>query len=322
VSSRVDVTGGGWTYGTEHELADWDCLDPARPLPPGYARSPDHTIVNSNGVAAQPNTAVYRYGGEVNTPPDEYPAAQADRLTDLVGLYPEARVNHRSNLHVHVRVPGLRDSLPLLKRVQAYVHAELPRVLPALEPIPHGVTPAERKRARRRRVSHQTFLTSARLARQLDSYTTEDFFSLEVPRSRAGVPLWHAQPRCCVNLRQLLQTDTVEFRHFPGTLDREGLLVCLQWCRDFLRCAMTGRPLARLWGEYRGRRFPRFEDVPFDEDQEVGYWATASGIGLAREEILANIETITARGWTAFRRTFAHRRAAQRAGALPRQRVP
>jgi hypothetical protein len=319
VNSRVDPTGEGWTYGAEHELADWDAR---LVLPGGYARSPDHTIVNSNGIAAQPNPSVYPYGGEINTPPDEYPSLQADRIDAIKAQFPNARVNHRSNLHVHVRVPGLRDNLGLLKRVQQCIHEQLPKVLPELEPIPKGATPAEQKRARRRRVSHQTFLTRSRLAGQLKADTVEEFFEREVPKSKSGAVMWHAQPRVCVNLRQLLQTNTIEFRHFPGTLDRDRLLSCILWCRDFLRYALRDRNIVELWGQYRGHTFPKFTDQPlqFDERLEIGYQATASNIGLTREEILENITAIK-HGWATFALTPAYRAAAQRAGALPRERV-
>src|SRR5690606_23961726 len=90
------------------------------------------------------------------------------------------------------------------------------------------------KRWKRRRVSHQTLLTPHRVTQQLTATTPEEFFELEVPASNSGKPLWHAQPRVCVNLRQLLQTDTIEFRHFAGTLNLEVLEDCFNWCQKFL----------------------------------------------------------------------------------------
>lgn len=301
----VDLKGDHWSFGCEHELADWDT---ALGYHPGCYRTPDVTVVNSNGVAAQPSADVYRFGGELNTPPTPDPAGQAAVLACSLGRYaaggPPARVNHRSNLHVHVRVPGLKDSLPLLKRVQKYVHQPaLWELLDQLiEPIPPGVTPAERKRARRRRVSHRTFLTPARLDHQLKATTVTEFFEREVPRSRAGAVMWHAQPRCCVNLRQLLQTDTVEFRHFPGTLDPAAVTTCVEWCREFLLAALAGEPLADAWGRffprvaYLGKSrsgglapFPKFP--AFDEEREVRFRATEPG-KVPPDCIRANIRLI------------------------------
>lgn len=306
--SQLRVEQDHCTFGAEHELADWNAL---KPLPEGFQRSPDHTIVNSNGVAAQPKTSVYGFGGEFNTPPTRFWAEQVDCLNRLRAAYPNATVNHRSNLHIHVRVPGLKESLEDLKQIQLYIHEQLPKVLGQLEPIPAGKTPAEKKRARRRKVSHQTFLTKTRLDHQLAASNLQEFFEREVPRSKTGAVMWHAQPRVCVNLRQLLQTDTVEFRHFPGTLDELELGACLQWCFEFLQSAIAEKPL-----QVSSWPFPRFP--PFNEAREIGYQATASHNGVPPTEIAANIRLILTGKFNERDSPEAYRAAAERAGALPR----
>ena len=285
----VDLKGDHWTYGCEHELSDWDC---SKELPEGFKRSKDHTIVNSNGVAAQPNVSVYGYGGEINTPPSELITEQGHFLVLLADerLQPGCAINHRSNLHNHVRVPGLKDNLKHLKQLQAYIHSELPKVLPELEPIPKGNTDAERKRERRRRVSHQTFLTAKRLRQQLGAKSVKEFFELEVPHSSQGQVMWHAQPRVCVNLRQLLQTDTIEFRHFPGTLSPLRCTTTVAWCRDFLLTAFAEEPIEPLWNSYKRQSWPKFPEFNFG--LEVGYQATASHNGLKQAEIKRNIQLI------------------------------
>src|ERR1039458_3941925 len=110
----------GWTYGSEHEWSDHprDAV-----LPVGCVHNTkDSTIVNSNGIANDPSNKSYQFGGEINTPPTDYPEGQVTILRKLVKALPTAKVNYRSNLHVHVRIPGLRDDLKLLKRVQLYIH--------------------------------------------------------------------------------------------------------------------------------------------------------------------------------------------------------
>ena len=306
---RVDQ----WTFGAEHELADWDCREG---LPEFFARSSDYTIVNSNGVAAQPNPKVYPYGGEINTPPTTTPQGQVNCLEMILERHPQCTVNHRSNLHIHVRVPGLKDNLSLLKQLQAYIHAELPSVLDLIEPIPIGKTLAEKKRERRRRVSHHTLLAPKRLAYQLAASTTREFFEREVPYSKAGAVMWHAQPRLAVGLRQMLQTDTIEFRHFPGTLDVMELLNCVQWCKDFVQQAIGGRPLLQLWDKYSISPFPTFPS--FDEEMEVGYQATASHNGLSQSQIKQNIQLILQGKFYA---SAAYQEAYKRAGCLPRKHL-
>lgn len=280
----VDTHGHQWTLGCEFELGCWDTQ---LPLPEGCSRSPDYTIVNSNSIAAQPNPKVYRYGGEVNTPPTESVGGQVLILQEMLALH-KCSINHRSNLHIHIRVPGLKTSLRWLKHLQEYIHTELPKVISIVEPIPGGVTPAEKKRERRRYVSHRTFLTQKRLAHQLAAPTVKEFFEREVPQSRVGKVMWHAQPRVCVNLRQILQTNTIEFRHFPMTLDGEELYTCVLWCKDFLQAAFNDVEATTLKPEYR--QFPEFPT--FDEELEIGYQATASHNGLNQQEIKQNIRLI------------------------------
>lgn len=276
-----------WTYGTEHELSDWDCN---KNLPNGFQRSPDYTIVNSNGIAAQPNPKVYQYGGEINTPPTETIEGQVKCLAIILNQYRNCSINYRSNLHLHIRVPGLKDDLRMLKQIQEYIHIELSNVIDLIEPIPKGNTAAERKREKRRKVSHHTFLTHQRLKHQLDAKTVQEFFEREVPATKVGKPMWHAQPRLAVGLRQLLQTDTIEFRHFPGTLSLGELERACYWCQQFLHRAINGFDLSSFVQEWDFSEWPSFPDFNFD--LEVGYQATASHNRLKQSEIRENIDII------------------------------
>src|SRR5690606_1455986 len=108
---------------------------------------------------------------------------------------PAPTVNHRSNLHIHVRVPGLRDDLPMLKRVQSFIHLHMRNVLeviqPLPKPLPQNINSPETylgavRRRKRRRVSHQALLTSTRLCGQLAADTVEEFFRREVPQSKGN----------------------------------------------------------------------------------------------------------------------------------------
>lgn len=293
-----------WTWGAEHEFADHP-LD--RPLPEGYGRDRrDVTMVNSNGIANDPKGKSYRFGGEINTPPTTTRAGQVDCLHELLAHLPEAKINYRSNLHLHIRVPGLREDLGLLKRVQLHIHIYMREALQLIEPLPrpsptnsdfnwHKPSEAPRylgelRRWRRRRVSHQTLLTPKRLARQLEATTVEEFFAAEVPQSSAGKPQWHFQPRLCVNVRQLLETDTIEFRHFPGTMDPEILGICLDWCHDYLCHALEDRNIGALLQEYKDRTFPPFPT--YDHEMETRYRRTCHGHTMSREEIDQNIKQI------------------------------
>lgn len=311
----VDLKGDKWSFGAEHELADWDTSKPLCERVMG--RSKDHTVVNSNGIAAQPNTEVYKYGGEMNTSPSWDIDGQVRCLEEIEEYYPNAKVNHRSNLHLHIRVPGLKSSLPTLKKVQRFIHTEFSRYIDDIEPIPKGQSPSEKKRAKRRKVSHHTFLTAQRLNHQLEASSVQDFFEREVLVDKKGKLMWHAQPRVCVNLRQLIQTDTVEFRHFPGTMGSVQLRTCLEWCFHFMKAALTEAPLSALVEKYtaRGGCFPSFPE--FDEEREVRYQATAATL-VPTQEIKTNIALILKGKFNATDSPDLYQKYQERAGVVSR----
>lgn len=279
------------SYGAEHEWADHP-LD--RDPPRGFGRDVrDVTIVNSNGIANDPKGKTYGFGGEFNTPPTTDIEGQIDCMERLKAVYPEATINYRSNLHLHVRIPGLKDDLKMLKQLQAHIHKYLPQVLAdVVEPIPppsREVYKTEeewkgaKRRFQRRRVSHQTFLTDKRLGMQAQAETLDQFFNLEPPQSAEGKPLFHLQPRVCVNLRQLLQTDTIEFRHFPGTMDQEELRTSFHWVKSYVEHALEGSDITELAREAGYWRFPQF--LPYHHETEVGYRKTVHDGSLELYEI-------------------------------------
>lgn len=293
-----------WTYGAEHEWGDWAYNEP---LPLGYGRDRnDSTIMSSNGVANDPKGLTYEYGGEINTPPTRLPEGQGACVEELIRHWrslrlPAPTVNHRSNLHIHVRVPGLRGDLDALKRVQKFIHEVMPTLLPIIQPLPSPGRfdfPGEeewkgaKRRWRRRRVSHQTLLTPSRLAKQLGASSLEEFFSSEVPsRSLDGAPQYHLQPRLCVNLRQLRETDTVEFRHFAGTLDPNQVELAARYCGIFLECALENDKHSLFAGAPDiAEELPKFPE--YNHKLELRYRATCHDGTLSRKQIEGNIDRI------------------------------
>ena len=69
-------------------------------------------------------------------------------------------------------------------------------------------------------------------------------------------------------MRQMFEeTETIEFRHFPGTLSSREMKDSIRWCYDFLDSALvTGlRPRDLLVkGNYK---FPQFQPYEFETEQ-------------------------------------------------------
>lgn len=285
-----------WTYGAELELSDWPRHEPL-PVRGMGIDVRDVTMVNSDGVAVDPTGRFYAKGGEIQTAPTETPEGQATQLADIMRKWPETTVNYRSNLHVHVRVPGLRENLQLLKQLQRFAHRVLPNILPLIEPIPEPEawqTGEQRegalRRRNRRRVSHQKLLTPERLAFQLQAESPEDFRDREYVHVATGRLHPAIHPRLCFNLRQLWETDTIEFRHFPGTTKPRELEAAANWCRRFLECALEDEDtqvMVYAANEATHRWLPRFED--YDHWLETGYTLTSRATQRAAD-IPGNIE--------------------------------
>lgn len=288
-----------WTYGAELELAD---IDRSKKLPEGFGWDVrDYSMVNSNGIAVDPKALLYGFGGEVNLPPADSIEQQVENFCKVFALFPEAAVNYRSNLHIHISVPGLKDDLKALKRLQVYVHDQLKPFISKIEPIPVPVRSDYKSNAafeganwryKRRKKSHQTFLTPKRIAHQLQAETVQEFLEREVPRASNGNVMWHAQARCCVNIRQLRETNTIEFRHFPGTLSEQEFFGATQWCYQFMLAALiTDEPIASVWKRFsKEYTLPKFE--PYKHELEVRYALTCADGTVAKKERIENIERL------------------------------
>ena len=230
-----------WTCGVELELADWD----TRRGWAGYGIDPEANIVNSNGIAADRSRKLYPFGGEINTMPTVSAEAQVNMVQKFLIRHATAKVNYRCGLHIHIRVPGLKDNLEKLKRVQEFV-LQNPQltgmVCPVQDVSTAGKTLDEIKGEKKRLtwvVQSSLFRVPVqRVEKQLLAETVEEFFAMEVPSDRHGKPLFHAQRRAAINLRQLMQTDTVEFRCFWPSRNSLEIHNAIEWSKHYLECAL------------------------------------------------------------------------------------
>lgn len=292
----------GWTWGVEHEIADFPLK---RELPSGCQHNrKDFTIVNSNGIANDPTGKLYGYGGEINTTPTSTWEEQVDILRAFRRAMPEARVNYRSNLHIHIRVPQLKRDLSRLKMLNSYIFFNMPELLPIIEPIKEPMPSyfkssaayeGAQKRYKRMLVSHHTLPNRDTFDRQALAVSWQNFFELEAPwDAKRNRPLYHLKPRACINLRQMLDTDTIEFRHFPGTLSARHLATCLQWCAYFLLCAFDNEPIRNVKRHARKLEFPTFK--PYRHDLELKYRQTVHDGTVSKDDIARNIRRILEEG--------------------------
>jgi hypothetical protein len=287
-----------WTFGAEHELADWDR---SKPLPEGITLDVnERTMGNSCGSAVDGKGIYTKHGGEFLTAPSTL-WGQVIQFESIIQAFPEARPNNRSGLHIHIHVPGLSTDLDALKAVQRYVHS-CPGWVQALDPIPapraEGLSrwrefEGAQRRYRRLKASHHSMVTEGRVKAQMAATTVDEFFEAEV-RAANGKLIWNLI-RSCVNLRHLRQTDTIEFRHFFATLDPVEVHLCLQWCRSFLMNALgsTKESLEDLL-QRNLEVWHAPACMPYIHWQDERFWATTLDGSIPRETAIENLRAIEA----------------------------
>ncbi len=257
-----------WTFGCEFELSD---LEMTR-LPMGFDRSLDEqSVVNSNGIACDKTLLLYRFGGEVLTRPSDSPESQAEELCKLLKFHPNAKTNYRTGFHGHIRVPGLRDNLLALKQLAKY-NLENSNVLQLIDPLPKPNLDQHKghiREAQRRYEwmmgQHQTVTLPQKVEWQLRASSTREFFDAGCMRhTKEGVPCWqwHTRPAVNIGRMRIAEENTIEFRHFPGTINPQEVITSLNWCRDYLLAAFDGVPAVQLFNvKYANARFPTLDNI-------------------------------------------------------------
>jgi protein-tyrosine phosphatase len=235
-----------FTYGLELEYAD---VLVGSDLPAGCCwNDRDYSIVNSSGIANDPKCKLWPFGGEINTRPTDSVEEQIEVVENVnVMLHPKPVVNYKCNMHVHIGVPGLDQDLQGCKKLLQYI-TDHQKVLRVVDPLPRPVVSMfhtheeyEGALARRRRnlVSHRKMLPDARLGMIMQANTIDEFMDEHASLSKDGKRLWFISPRPGINIRQLQETKTIEFRHFFQTLDMREVKSSLIWCREFMHLALT-----------------------------------------------------------------------------------
>jgi hypothetical protein len=264
-----------FTYGVELEYGDvYRFCD----LPEGAQwNDKDNTCVSSTGIANDPFGKLYSYGGEINTKPTTTIQEQIEHISEInSSLCPKPLVNYRSNLHIHIRVPGLKDDLESCKKLLQYIERYQEQAFDIVELIPtpskSNLSPLEYewalKRMKRRHKSHQYKLPKNRVDAMMNATSTEEFYQEHAPLTEKG-RMWYFSPRAGINLRQMWEeTNTIEFRHFPGTTDMVEMESCIRWCQQFLNAALNLDDVSpREFYLEQDWNFPKFQPFDFKAEQ-------------------------------------------------------
>lgn len=259
------------TYGCELEIAD---CDTRIKLPKGKWDYRDGSIGNSNGIANDPKKKFNIYGGEINTDPTYTIKEQLQQIKEIYKALGKYSFNHTTNLHIHVRVPGLSNYLDAIKKLQSYIFKYGKDMLNYIEPIPEADRKLKgndyelaKRRERRRRKSHHWMISENVYNKLMNSKTIDEFFESYYPKTKDGKLNYAGAARAAINLSQLKETDTVEFRHFTCSDNLEELKDSFWFCKKFMIHGLTDwkNPI-EIFKEGKYKFTPFCEFNPFIED--------------------------------------------------------
>jgi hypothetical protein len=235
----------------------------------------DGSIANSSGVANDPQKIIVKYGGEINVKPSNSIQEHIDEIQKIYDCVGNFDTNYTSNLHIHIGVPGLSSDLDALKRLQCFIHTYQDEVFQKVDPVPPTDPSlkgeeykAANKRTIRRRKSHHWKVGEKFHGLMMNANSIQEFYEAHAPKLPNGKPHWGAVCRAGINLLQLFnETDTVEFRHFPGTKSVKEIGYCILWCQIFMHCALNTGENPLIYLDKYDFKFPKFKPFNYKIDK-------------------------------------------------------
>lgn len=269
--------GSSWQVRAELELPDAPTV---ASLAPGWRWSPAcFWVVNSDGVANDPQRRLVKRGGQLHTAVYRTPGALAQACGPLFGWLAPVP-NYRAAMRIEVQVPGLSGDLAAVKQLCEYTRSFLPPLWPQLDPLEPLLEGQEMDALAARAacarltatIRARHFLVSAHRHRvRMAAGTVEQFTAGEVVPRPDGRPALVMPAQEAVDVRHVAAGDWVTFRHFASTADPVQVEAAAGFAIAWIRAALQGAPATRLVKQFDGA-LPR--QLPFVHRLEKGWAAT------------------------------------------------
>lgn len=268
-----------FSYGFELEMADVPKLLIDLPERLGKWEHAEKDIVNTlppyRGIAVDPLGINPPVGGEVNIYPSRSVEDEVDKILGTIKLIRsmgyKPNVCPTSHNHHHIHVDGLRDDIQALKRLAKYVVINQDDFIDAT----YGF------------IDHPEFkgLGKAKTYMKLDGARTipmwmvanivnkakdfNEFINLHA-MGKDGVS--RGRPfRYAINMYCLKHTDTIEFRCFRGSFERDEIEDSFTFCKLFVYNALNNGPSVKQVLKDNYFNFPK---MMFDRELLEGWEKT------------------------------------------------
>ena len=268
-----------WTYGAEIE---WGDVDRNLILPPelGSWEYSETDVININPgpyqfVACDPLGTTPSMGGEINMIPTHTTAKQVENIMMLLkwfrGQGNDPTPSSVSHLHIHVRIPGLRDDIDALHRLAKYIRDSQEIVIPfvsryydhpSFKKFPGALSYYKYDGGRR---VPQWMSNNMMKAKDFD-----DFIKMHAA-GKDGVSM--GRPfRYAINTYCMKHIDTIEFRMFRASIDYSQIKTCFDFVQSFMNAALnTGEDISEILFGYEKTHFP---PMIFRDAEYIGWQKT------------------------------------------------
>lgn len=236
-------------------------------------------VVNSDGIACDPQRRLVKHGGQVHTPIARAPDDLAMRCLPLFdSLRPQP--NYRATMRVSIRVPDLRDDVDAIKRLLDYTHRYLPPMWSRVDPLDPMVeldpqaTDAEHKGAHNRltaAIRARHYLLPAGLhQRRMKAVTIDQLLAPEVTISTNAGPV-SSPLRETVDVRHVGATGWITFRCFAQAANDDQVHAAAGFATAWTKAALHDDDPVQPVNVWQ-RHLPR--QLPYRHDLEKGWQRT------------------------------------------------
>lgn len=201
--------------------------------------------------------------GEINSKPTDTIEQQITHLKDIWKSLDKIVFNHTTHLHLHIGIPGINEDLKALQTLQKWCFKHQEYLISLFEKDVINAGGKGKSLSRERKLRIQRF-NEGKVQRGQDAKTLEEFYKSNFSLNRKGEQINYTFNRQFINIFQLWQTNTIEFRPFSQTDDLKSIKEAFEFCDACIEYAFKDKN-------------PDFNDfklpvgVPFNEEiEEIG----------------------------------------------------
>lgn len=250
------------TYGTELEFADWNCVECTPKLEAiGAQRNlKELGIFNTSKVSVDYTLKTCIYGGEINSKPTDTIENQILHLQDIWKALDKLTTNHTTHLHLHIAIPGIKEDVKALQTLQKWCFKHQDYLVSLFEKDVinaggKGKSLTREKGLRIRKFSNEKY------QRGQNAKTPLEFYNSNFSLNKKGENINYTFARQFINIFQLWQTNTIEFRMFSQTDDLKLIKNAFEFCDACIEYAFKDKN-----PDFNDIKFP--VGTPFNQELE------------------------------------------------------